>query len=193
MKYLKYLFIIGIIISALIFTINFFVSTNKKSVIDFKTEKIFTTTIENNIVVTGKIIPKEEVELKPQISGIIDKIFVEEGDRVKAGDIIAKIRVVPNEQNLNASKGRVKKFRISLETTEKEFLRNKDLFQKGIISDSDFLSFELQYNQAKQDLINAENDLKIIKEGSIGGSSSANTDIRATVPGTVLELSLIHI
>jgi HlyD family secretion protein len=135
MKYLKYLFIIGIIISALIFTINFFVSTNKKSVIDFKTEKIFTTTIENNIVVTGKIIPKEEVELKPQISGIIDKIFVEEGDRVKAGDIIAKIRVVPNEQNLNASKGRVKKFRISLETTEKEFLRNKDLFQKGIISD----------------------------------------------------------
>ena len=188
MKYLKYLFTIGIIISALIFTINFFVSTNKKSVIDFKTEKIFTTTIENNIVVTGKIIPKEEVELKPQISGIIDKIFVEEGDRVKAGDIIAKIRVVPNEQNLNASKGRVKKFRISLETTEKEFLRNKDLFQKGIISDSDFLSFELQYNQAKQDLINAENDLKIIKEGSIGGSSSANTDIRATVPGTVLEI-----
>ena len=126
MKYLKYLFIIGIIISALIFTINFFVSTNKKSVIDFKTEKIFTTTIENNIVVTGKIIPKEEVELKPQISGIIDQIFVEEGDRVKAGDIIAKIRVVPNEQNLNASKGRVKKFRISLETTKKEFLRNKD-------------------------------------------------------------------
>lgn len=188
MKYLKYLFIIGIIISALIFTINFFVSTNKKSVIDFKTEKIFTTTIENNIVVTGKIIPKEEVELKPQISGIIDQIFVEEGDRVKAGDIIARIRVVPNEQNLNASKGRVKKFRISLETTEKEFLRNKDLFQKGIISDSDFLSFELQYNQAKQDLINAENDLKIIKEGSIGGSSSANTDIRATVPGTVLEI-----
>ena len=132
MKYLKYLFIIGIIISALIFTINFFVSTNKKSVIDFKTEKIFTTTIENNIVVTGKIIPKEEIELKPQISGIIDQIFVEEGDRVKAGDIIAKIRVVPNEQNLNASKGRVKKFRISLETTKKEFLRNKDLFQKGI-------------------------------------------------------------
>jgi HlyD family secretion protein len=187
MKIIKYL-VIAFVVFGVLFSAAYFVKTNSKSAITYETEQITKQTIERETVVTGKVVPEDEVEVKPQIGGIIQRIFVAEGDQVKTGDLIARIKVVPNEQNLNAAQGRVQKARISLTTNEKEFLRNKQLFDKGIISNADFNNIELQYNQAVQDVRNAESDLKIIKEGSIGGSSSANTDIRATVPGTVLEI-----
>jgi HlyD family secretion protein len=187
MKITKYL-IIAIAIFGVLFSVAYFVKTNSKSAITYKTEQLEQQTIARETVVTGKVIPEDEVEVKPQIGGIIERIFIEEGNLVKTGDLIARIKVVPNEQNLNAAKGRVEKARISLATNKTEFQRNQQLFDKGIISSADFSNIELQYNQAVQDVRNAESDLKIIKEGSIGGSSSANTDIRATVPGTVLEI-----
>lgn len=187
MKITKYI-LIALLVFGVLFSAAYFAKTNSKSAITYKTEKLFKTTIEEETVITGKIIPEDEVEVKPQIGGIIDRIFVEEGDQVTTGDLIARIKVVPNEQNLNAAKGRVKKAQIALTTRKKEFNRNKALYEKGIISNADFIANELLYNQALQDVLNAESDLKIIREGSIGGSSAANTDIRATVPGTILEI-----
>ncbi len=186
-KIIKYI-LITLLVFGVLFSAAYFAKTNSKSAITYKTEKLFSTTIEKETVVTGKVVPEDEVEVKPQIGGIIDRIFVEEGDRVTTGDLIARIKVVPNEQNLNSAKGRVKKAQIALATREKDFNRNKSLYEKGIISNADYIANELLYNQARQDVLNAESDLKIIREGSIGGSSAANTDIRATVPGTVLEI-----
>lgn len=187
MKIIKY-FIIAFLISGVLFSAAYFAKTNSKSSVTYETEKLFKTTIEKETVITGKIIPEDEVEVKPQIGGIIDRIYVKEGDEVTTGDLIARIKVVPNEQNLNAAKGRLKKAQIAFETRTKDFDRNKKLYNKGIIANAEFIGIELQYNQAKQDVLNAESDLQIIREGSIGGSSAANTDIRATVPGTVLEI-----
>jgi HlyD family secretion protein len=186
-KIIKYI-LIALLVFGVLFSAAYFAKTNSKSAITYKTEKLFSTTIEKETVVTGKVVPEDEVEVKPQIGGIIDRIFVEEGDQVTTGDLIARIKVVPNEQNLNAAKGRVKKAQITLTTRKKDFMRNKSLYEKGIISNADYIANELLYNQAQQDVLNAESDLKIIREGSIGGSSAANTDIRATVPGTVLEI-----
>ncbi len=186
-KFTKYI-LITLLVFGVLFSAAYFAKTNSKSAITYKTEKLFKTTIEKETVVTGKIVPEDEVEVKPQIGGIIDRIFVEEGDQVTMGDLIARIKVVPNEQNLNAADGRVKKAQIAFNTRKKDFDRNKILYEKGIISNADFIANELLFNQAKQDVLNAESDLQIIKEGSIGGSSAANTDIRATVPGTVLEI-----
>lgn len=186
-KITKYVLISFLVIGVL-FSAAYFAKTNSKSSITYKTEKLFKTTIEKETVVTGKVIPEDEVEVKPQISGIIDRILVEEGDKVAAGDLIARIKVVPNEQSLNTAEGFLKKAQIALNTQQKEYNRNRELYEKGIISNVEFTAFELQYNQAKQDVVNAQNDLKIIKEGSVGGSSAANTNIRATVAGTVLEI-----
>lgn len=187
MKIIKY-FIIAFLIFGVLFSAAYFAKTNSKSSVRYETEKLFKSTIEKETVITGKIIPEDEVEVKPQIGGIIDRIYVKEGDKVTTGDLIARIKVVPNEQNLNAAKGRLKKAQIALETRTKDFDRNKKLYDKGIIANAEFIGIELQYNQAKQDVLNAKSDLQIIREGSIGGSSAANTDIRATVPGTVLEI-----
>ena len=187
MKILKYIGI-TLLISGALFAAAYFIKTNDKSAIIYETKKIITTSIEKKTVITGKVIPEDEVEIKPQIQGIIDALFVEEGDKVKTGDLLAKIKVVPNEQNLNAAEGRVANSKIVLKNSQIEFDRNKDLFDKGIISKQDFDNVQLRYNQSKLDVSNAVSDLQIIRLGSKGGAASANTNIRATVPGTVLEI-----
>ena len=187
MKILKYIGI-SVLIAGSLFAAAFFVKTNNKSAITFETEKMFKTSIEKKTVVTGKVIPEDEVEITPQIQGIIDGIYVEEGDQVNNGDLLAKIKVVPNEQNLNSAEGRLANSRIILKNAKIEYERNKSLFKNGIISKQQFDNVELNYNQAKLDVSNSKSDLQIIRLGSKGVSASANTNIRATVAGTVLEI-----
>ena len=187
MKILKYIGI-SVLFAGSLFAAAFFVKTNNKSAITFETEKMFKTSIEKKTVVTGKVIPEDEVEITPQIQGIIDGIYVEEGDQVNNGDLLAKIKVVPNEQSLNSAEGRLANSRIILKNAKIEYERNKSLFKNGIISKQQFDNVELNYNQAKLDVSNSKSDLQIIRLGSKGGSASANTNIRATVAGTVLEI-----
>ena len=187
MKILKYIGVTLLIFGAL-FAAAYFIKTNSKSAIIYETQTTLTTSIEKKTVVTGKVIPEDEVEIKPQIQGIIEALFVKEGDQVDTGDLLAKIKVVPNEQNLNSAQGRLANSKIVLKNAEIEFNRNKDLYDKGIISKQEYDNVQLRYNQAKLDVSNATSDLQIIRSGSRGGAASANTNIRATVPGTVLEI-----
>jgi HlyD family secretion protein len=186
-KIVKYV-MIGILGLGALWAAAFFIKSNSKSPITYETKKPFTSNIEKKTVATGKVIPEDEIEIKPQISGIIEKIYLDEGAQVKAGDLIATIKVVPNEQSLNQSRGRVRNAEIALNNTEVEYKRNKALFDKGVISSQDFNVLQLQYDQALQELDNARADYQIIRRGSAGGSSSANTNIRATVTGTLLEI-----
>lgn len=186
-KIVKYI-LIGVIVLGGLWAAAFFIKSNSQGAITYDTQKPFTSSIEKKTVATGKVIPQDEVEIKPQISGIIEKIYMEEGDPVKAGDLIATIKVVPNEQALNQSRGRVRNAEIALQNTEIEYNRNKALFDKGVISSQDFNNLKLQYDQAVQELDNARADYQIIRRGSAGGSASANTNIRATVDGTILEI-----
>ena len=181
---------IGFVLIALglLFSIAYYIKTNSRSAITYETEQLKYRTIEDKIVATGSVVPEDEVNIVPQISGIIQEIFVDEGDQVKAGDLLAKIKVIPNEQTLNSAEGRVKTTQIILQNSEKEYNRNKKLFEKGIISEQDFNSIELRYNQDKQSLENAKSDLQIIRLGSIGGSALTNTNVRSTISGTILQV-----
>ena len=185
MKYLKYIGI-AVLVLGFMFSMAYYIKTNSRSAITYETEKLSYETIEEKIVATGSVIPEDEVNIVPQISGTIDEIYVEEGEEVNEGDLLAKIKVVPNEQALNSAEGRVKTSRIILNNSKKEFDRNKKLFDKGVISEQEFNSIELRYNQDAQNLDNAMSDLQIIKLGSIGGSAATNTIVRSTVKGTVL-------
>jgi HlyD family secretion protein len=187
MKYLKYvgLFALGF---GILFSIAFFVKSNSTSAIQYETQTLITTTIEDKIVATGKVLPEDEVNVVPQIAGIIQELYVEEGDEISTGDLIAKIKVVPNEQTLNSAEGRVKSAQIVMNNSKIEYERNKVLYEKEIISEQDFNSATLRYNQDMQNLSNAKSDLQIIKLGSSGGSTITNTNVRATVSGTILEI-----
>ena len=187
MKYLKYIGITSLVLGIL-YASAFFIKSNSKSSIVYDTQTLITATIEDKIVATGKVLPEDEVNVVPQIAGIIQEILVEEGDEISAGDLIARIKVVPNEQTLNSAEGRVKSAIIVLSNSKIEFERNKALFAKEIISEQDFNSVTLRYNQDMQNLSNAKSDLQIIKLGSSGVSTITNTNVRATVSGTILEI-----
>lgn len=186
-KFLQIFIIVVVIVGGLI-GVTVLMKKNSKPATEYDTTTLTQETIVNKVIATGKVVPEDEVLIKPQISGIINKIYVEEGDKVKTGDLIAKIMVVPNEQSLVSARGRVKNAEISLTNAKTEFERNKKLADRGVVSNQDFLNIKLRYEQALQELENARNDYQIIRIGSTGGSGGANTLIRATVSGTILEI-----
>lgn len=169
----------------------------------YKTEQPSKKTIVKKTVATGSIVPKEEVLIKPNISGIIDEIFVEAGDVIKSGDLIAKVKVVPNvtsltsaKNNINAANTQVETARLAFESQKNIYNRQKELFNKGVISANEFDQAQLSYDQAKQrynqekvNLTGARQNYDIIKTGTTSGlGASANTEIRATVSGMVLDV-----
>ena len=180
--------LIAFILFGVLFAAAYFIKSNSTASITYETQTALITSIEKKTVATGKVIPEDEVEVKPQVQGILESLFVEEGDFVQEGQLLAKIKVVADEGQLNSAKGRLANTKIVLKNSEIEYNRNKSLFEKEIISQQEFQTAELNYNRAKQDVNNAQSDYEIIKLGSAGGSASANTNVRATVSGTVLEL-----
>ena len=189
-KTAKIIISVIVIVLLLAVVLKYFNNANSKAIEEFKVEEPFFTSINTKVVATGKLKPEEEIELKPQISGIVDKVLVEEGDIVEKGDLIAKIRVVPNEQNLASASSRISSAKLSMNNAETLYNRNKTLFEKGVVSKQDFENSELSYNQAKETYNQALNDYQIIKRGSLSGGSSANTNITAQIAGTILEIPI---
>lgn len=181
--------IIGLVVVILLMLVlKYFKDANTKDIIDYTVEEPYYTSINSKAVATGKLNPEEEIELKPQISGIVDQILVEEGDMVNKGDLIAKIRVVPNEQALVSASSRINTAKLTYNNAKTLYDRNKALFEKGVISKQDFENNELSLNQAQESLAQAQNDYQIIRRGSLSGGSSANTNIIAQISGTILEI-----
>ncbi len=186
-KYVKY-GLIGLVVVLVLFAVVSFLKKNSTPLKLYETAELETKDIVNKVIVTGKVIPEDEINIKPQISGIINKVFLEEGAQIKEGDLIATIKVVPNEQSLASARGRVRNAEVRLANAKLEYDRNKTLFDKGVVASKDFNDLKLVYDQANVELDNARNDYRIIRVGSAGGSSSANTNIRSTVSGTILEI-----
>ena len=186
---MKKIIIFSVLGLALISVLVWFAKKNKKSAITYETETPFRTDIVHKSVATGKVIPLEEIEIKPRISGIINKIFVEEGAKVQKGDLIATVRVVPNVQALNSAQSSVRSAKLQRDNARILYERNKALFEKGVIPRQDFEQTELKYFNAKEQLQNAQSNLQIIKKGAASGmGKTANTNIRAEIAGTVLEI-----
>lgn len=190
---------------AILFTVSMYwlYSKNIEDPVIYETEKPTMGTVVKKTVATGSIVPKEEVLIKPNISGIIDEIFVEAGEIVKAGDLIAKVKVVPNVSSLNSAKSNINSVRTQVETARLAFEnqkniynRQKQLFEKGVISANEFDNAQLSYDQSEQrlkqervGLTAASQNYDIVKTGTTSGmGSSANTEIRATVSGMVLDV-----
>ncbi len=145
--------------------------------------------IRKRTMATGNIVPRKEVAIKPQsISGIIEEIYVKEGQIVRKGDKIAKIGIIPNEVNLNSAMSRVKMAEISFKTIKKNYLRDKELLNKGVIASFDFEKTENSYLNAKEELASAKSNLQLIKTGAISSSKSSNTIIRSTIDGMILQI-----
>ncbi|PAM91928.1 efflux transporter periplasmic adaptor subunit [Flavobacterium sp. IR1] len=162
---------------------------NQESPIVYKTEKAEIKTIVKNTIATGNVKPDEEVLIKPNISGIIEQVYIKAGENIKAGDMIAKIRVVANVSNVSSTQNQVQTAKIALDNQEKIFQRQKVLFEKDVISANDFDAAQLAYQQAKQNYLATRQSLDIVKTGTTSSFGSyANTLIRSTVTGMVLDV-----
>lgn len=165
-----------------------FINSQEKEVI-YSTATPSRATIERSTVLTGKIEPRDEIDIKPQISGIISEIEVEAGDRVQAGDVIARIKVIPEASQLSSAQGRVNVAEIDLADATVKFEREKALFEKKVISREEYENAEKTYRRAQQELEAARDAYRIIREGvSQYNASESNTLVRATITGLVLDV-----
>jgi len=162
---------------------------NSEDPVVYETEQASTQTIVKKTVATGSILPLEEVLIKPNISGVIEEIFVEGGDYVKSGDLLCRIKVVPNLNALNDARNTIDETKIGLDDQRRNYERQKNLFDKGVVSRVDLERAQLTLDQAKQAYGAANKRYDIIKTGTTRGlGKSANTQIRATVSGMVLDV-----
>lgn len=178
-------------------------SKDKQDAVAYATESPTTETIVKRTVATGSIVPREEILIKPNISGIINEVLVEAGESVKEGDLIAQIKVVPNASSLTSAKNSITSSNTSVETAKLAlsnqkslYDRQKALFDKGVLAANDFDNAQQAYDQAVQrlkqeqvGLTSAEQNYDIVKTGTTSGlGMAATTSVRATITGMVLEV-----
>lgn len=145
--------------------------------------------IRKTTVVTGKIEPRNEVSVKPQISGIITEILKEAGQKVEAGEVIAKVKVIPDMSSLSAAQARVRLAGINERQARTDFEREKTLFDKGLVSADEYDKIAQALRQAREESAAAQDNLEVVRDGvSKTNASASSTLIRSTVTGLILDI-----
>ena len=145
--------------------------------------------IERTTVLTGTIEPRDEIEIKPQISGIISEVLVEAGDLVNEGDVIARIKVIPEASQLSSAQNRVDVANVALEDARAKYERTKMLYEKKVIAREEYETAEATYLKAQKEVSGARDPLRIVREGvSELNAKESNTMVRATITGLVLDV-----
>lgn len=184
-KYLLWLLIVALFVGTFVYL--YTNSLQKEKEYETVTPQIGS--IERNTVLSGTIEPRDEIEIKPQISGIVAEINVEAGQMVSAGDVIAKIKVIPDEGQLSSAQSSVTTAQIALSDAETRHNRNKMLYEKKVISREEYEKTLTEVERCQADLRAARNALAIIRDGvSPDNASGSNTLVRATTSGLVLDV-----
>jgi HlyD family secretion protein len=180
--------VIGIVFGiAVIGSLVMLYNKSKKKDIVYETKSPTISNLVKKSVATGKVIPRREITIKPQVSGIVAEIYVEPGNLVKKGDLIAKIRIIPDMVSLNAAESRLNKAKLQLEDSKLVYERQKKVYEQGVIPEAEFQKVRLEYNGSLEEVEAAENNLQLIKEGITKKSGEiSNTLIRSTIQGMIL-------
>ena len=152
----------------------------------------FTPTTENiqkTTIITGKIEPRNEVNIKPQISGIIQELYKEPGDYINAGDVIAKVKVVPEMGQLSSAEMRLKLAEINLKQAETDYQREENLYNQKLVSADEFDKIRIALEQARHEKAAAEDALEVVRDGfSKSNAKASSTLIRSTISGVILDI-----
>ena len=145
--------------------------------------------IRKTTVVTGKIEPRNEVNVKPQISGIITEILKESGETVEAGEVIAKVKVIPDMGSLSSAQSRVRLANINAKQAQTDYEREKTLYDKGLVSADEYDKIAQALRQAREEVAAAQDNLEVVRDGvSKSNASASSTLIRSTVTGLILDV-----
>lgn len=180
-----------IILAVFAITIVYLYNKSKDKPVVFVTEQPFVTDIIQKTVATGSVVPREEIEIKPTVSGIVERIYVEPGEKVKQGDVIAKVRIIPDLVNLNNAESRLERARITFEDARINFERQEKLVKSGVIAQSEFQTAQMTFLSAKQEMESAEANLDLVREGATKKSgATTNTLIASTINGMILDVPI---
>ena len=145
--------------------------------------------LKKTTVITGRIEPRNEVNVKPQISGIITEIMKEAGQPIQAGEVIAKVKVIPDMGQLSGAQARVRLANINLEQAKAEYEREKTLYDKGLVAAQEYEKVRQVYQQAKEELSAADDNLQVVRDGvSKSNAKASSTLIRSTITGIILDI-----
>ena len=145
--------------------------------------------IQKTTIITGKIEPRNEVNIKPQISGIISELLKEPGDYVNAGDVIAKVKVIPDMAQLSSAEMRVRLAEINLKQAETDFQRVENLYNQKLVSADEYDKSKMSLNQAKHERLAAQDALEVVRDGvSKSNANASSTLIRSTISGVILDI-----
>ena len=187
MKKVLKIFLLILVIGIFGGTLFYLYQKSKTKPIVYKTTTPTISSIIKKTVATGSITPRKEIEIKPQVSGIIEKIFIEAGKMIKKGDMIAKVKIIPNMVALNEADSRLNRANIGLDDTKKVYDRQKVLFEKRVIAAGEFQQYETAFTNAKEAVTAATDNLHLVREGVTGkAAESGNTIIRSTIDGMIL-------
>lgn len=145
--------------------------------------------IRKTTVVTGKIEPRNEVNVKPQISGIITEILKEAGETVQEGEVIAKVKVIPDMGSLSAAQSRLRLAEINRKQAQTDYDREKTLFDKGLVAADEYDKIAQALRQAREEVNAAQDNLEVVRDGvSKSNASASSTLIRSTITGLILDI-----
>jgi HlyD family secretion protein len=191
MKKIIRIAVLVVVLAVFIVTIVYLYNKSKEKPVVFQTEKPFITTIIKKTVATGSVIPRKEIEIKPQVSGIVEEVFVEAGKTVRQGDVLARVRIIPDLINLNNAEARLERAKIAIEDSKMNYDRQEKLFKQGVISAVDFQQTQVAYKNAKQEADASEANLELIREGvNKKSGKTTNTLIKSTISGMILDIPI---
>lgn len=189
LKKIRNIILLILLVGVFIWTFYFLFQKSQKAPEEFKAVSPFDTLVVKKTVATGSVTPRKEVNMKSQVSGIIEKLFIIAGQQIKQGDVIARIKIIPNMLNLATAENRVSAAQINYDNAKLEFDRNKILFDQNVISKSEFQSVDLRMKSSMTELEASQNQLQIIKEGvSKSEGAVSNTMVKSTISGMVLDV-----
>ena len=184
-----FLSVIGLgMLGLFIWTAVFLYQKSSDPVIVYKTTTAFFTNITKKTVAIGKINPRKEVDIKSQISGVVERLYVEAGEVVKKDDLLAKIEVIPDMKTLNSAEFVFGKAKIRLNNAILELERKEAMFKADLISESEYNQFLLDVQLGRETVSEAENNVALIRDGASKNSDKVSNLVRATVPGMVLDV-----
>ena len=185
---------VGILVLIALIFIGTFVFLYRKSQpkeAQYNIQKVETTDLVQTTVATGKIEPRDEVEIKPQISGIISEVYKEAGQKVKKGEVIAKVKVIPELGQLNSAESRVRLAEMNGRQAETDLTRMEKLYNDKLVSNEEYEKTLLAARQAREEIQAAKDNLEIVKEGITKNSASfSSTLIRSTIDGLILDVPI---
>lgn len=144
--------------------------------------------ITKKTVATGSVVPRQAVEVKPKLTGVLSELYVAAGQVVKKGDALGKIQIIPDAQMVNSAESAVRAAQIAVTNAKRELAREEALFKQGVVSEAELFKFRTDHALARAQADNAGSNLQLVKEGARGGETQSNVIVTATIDGTVIDV-----